>query len=206
MHYDKLGRPATNFWFEAGASYPSNSVEYYYNALGQLTNITERSGDDASSTYFASIRSRPRNRFFAALAKVPPEVKGGVSGLVLATLSFFGLLLSRSRVPSLSVVGDDVRRLTSRTSTGGSGGNRGFGLQSLFSLFAPVKSLFAYLACFAVNRKSRSAYSAYSAVKLPRLLLPGLFWRFATFITIICLLGSDPRLDFWTLHAECVYP
>jgi len=40
MRYDSLGRVATNFWFETSASYPSNSVEYYYNSLGQLTNIT----------------------------------------------------------------------------------------------------------------------------------------------------------------------
>jgi YD repeat-containing protein len=54
VRYDRLGRVATNFWFESASDYPSNSTEYYYNALGQLTNITERAGTDASSTYFVS--------------------------------------------------------------------------------------------------------------------------------------------------------
>src|SRR5437899_5859590 len=39
-----------------------------------------------------------------------------------------------------------------------------------------------------------------------RLRFPCLFWRYATFWTIICVLGSDPHLDFWSLQAECVYP
>src|SRR5438045_3914321 len=99
--YDWLGRVATNFWFETGASYPSNSVEYYYNSLGQLTNITERAGTAASSTYFASTGPpRHRNRYFAWLAplrRVPPEVKGGVSGFSIAALAAIGLLFSRLR-------------------------------------------------------------------------------------------------------------
>ncbi|PWU13796.1 MAG: hypothetical protein C5B50_18570 [Verrucomicrobia bacterium] len=35
-----------------------------------------------------------------------------------------------------------------------------------------------------------------------KLRLPSPVWRFATYWLIISLLGSDPRLDFWTLHAQ----
>jgi RHS repeat-associated protein len=187
MRYDRLGRPATNFWFEAGASYPSNSVEYYYNSLGQLTNITERAGTNASSTYFASAKPpRHRNRYFAFLDTVPPEVKGGVCGFALAAVGTLFFLFARLRVTAHWV----LKRFS----------------PSVSSVPSVVKSssLFAYLACFAVKRKS---HSAYSAVKLPRLFLPGRFWRFASYLTVISLLGSDPRLDFWSLHAQsCDYP
>src|SRR5436853_531270 len=53
IRYDHLGRVTTNFWFATGAAYPSDSTEYRYDHLGRLTNITERSGTDASNTYVA---------------------------------------------------------------------------------------------------------------------------------------------------------
>jgi YD repeat-containing protein len=31
--YNRLGRVATKFWFATGATYPSNSTEYYFNVL-----------------------------------------------------------------------------------------------------------------------------------------------------------------------------
>jgi hypothetical protein len=340
VRYDRLGRVATNFWFESASDYPSNSTEYYYNALGQLTNITERAGADASSTYFVRVPPpHHRKRYFAALAKVPPEVKGGVSGFALAAFSAIGLLLSRLRplsgvaqtcsllyrrlavcnarevvwsrdcrrprsvrlpgrlqicdtadcksalllradrrtslfspfapvkslfayfayfavkclaasVPSVqSVVKrkcvsaysaySAVQRRSSLTSvksasavkcrsgflTGGKEGNRVLAFrffQSLLSLFAPVKpsSPSVLSVPSVVKRKCVSAYSAYSAVqhrssltsvksasalsKTPRSAFrtPHFFWRYSTALVIICLLGSDPRLDFWSLHAQ----
>jgi RHS repeat-associated protein len=37
--------------------------------------------------------------------------------------------------------------------------------------------------------------------------VPGLCWRYATFATIVCLVGSDPRLDFWSARAQsCAIP
>src|SRR5213076_2536258 len=101
--------------FANGESYPSNSTEYYYNTLGQLTNITERSGTNSSSTWVAAV-DRPRNRFYAALAavrQIPGRGAGAISGLILGALLI------------LALVGDDVRRLIFRISTGGSRENRG---------------------------------------------------------------------------------
>ena len=109
MRYDRFGRRATNFWFAHGSAYPSNSTEYYYDTFGQLTNITERSGSDASSTY-ALLSSR--NRHYAAvsepglkglllcgasrlcglISRVPSEVAGVATGLALVTLAALTLL------------------------------------------------------------------------------------------------------------------
>jgi len=44
------------------------------------------------------------------------------------------------------------------------------------------------------------------AGRVPRLYAPSLFWRFVTYILVVCLLGTDPRLDFFTLHAQCANP
>jgi hypothetical protein len=94
--YDRLGRAATSFWFAAGASYPSNSSEYYYNGLGQLTTNILRSGTDASVTY-ASL-GESRNRYFAALARVPQEARGTGLGAVLITLVLLCLPRARWRL------------------------------------------------------------------------------------------------------------
>ncbi|PWU16134.1 MAG: hypothetical protein C5B50_14070, partial [Verrucomicrobia bacterium] len=83
--YDRLGRVATNFWFAAGASYPSNSTEYYYNTLGQLTNTIERAGTAASDTYTAGV-DRPNHHFFARLPKLRPETAGATTGLSILAL------------------------------------------------------------------------------------------------------------------------
>src|SRR5205823_4826471 len=34
-----------------------------------------------------------------------------------------------------------------------------------------------------------------------RIKLPSVFWRYATYAVVISLLGSDPRLDFFAMHA-----
>jgi RHS repeat-associated protein len=40
-----------------------------------------------------------------------------------------------------------------------------------------------------------------------RVTLPCLFWRFATGVLLVCLIGNDPSFDnLWTANAECVYP
>jgi len=36
--------------------------------------------------------------------------------------------------------------------------------------------------------------------------LPSIVWRFVTYGVIVCLLGTDPRFDFFTLHAQCTTP
>src|SRR5205823_2779053 len=47
--YDQFGRPKAKFLFIASGTFPSNSICYQYNALGQVSRITERFGDDAST-------------------------------------------------------------------------------------------------------------------------------------------------------------
>jgi hypothetical protein len=118
-----LGRVATNFWFAYGASSPSNSTEYYYNTLGQLTNITERSGDDASSTYVASIGSPGTGnrvpRYVAALNRfraTPPEVLGDASAFALTAFTL-GLI---------ALTGLAKRRVTAECLNRGFRGFRGF--------------------------------------------------------------------------------
>lgn len=162
MRYDRLGRPATNYWFAAGATYPSNSVEYYYDALGQLTNITERSGTDASSGYIASNSPRHRNKYLAALTRVPEEARGGGLSLVLVASGVFFIPRRKRQLFAEAVARawGDVRE----------------------SWRLPVE-------------ESRR-----------RLWLPSLFWRYTTYFIIFVVLITDPKLDFWSLHADCVYP
>jgi RHS repeat-associated protein len=47
--YDQFGRTKAKFLFNAGASAPSNAVCYIYNPLGQLAEIVERCGQDATT-------------------------------------------------------------------------------------------------------------------------------------------------------------
>jgi uncharacterized protein RhaS with RHS repeats len=52
----------------------------------------------------------------------------------------------------------------------------------------------------------RTTPSRGNSVRGLRLRGPGMFWQVCTAIVIICLLGSDPRLDFWSARAECANP
>src|SRR5260370_42490087 len=47
--YDNFGRVKAKFLFPTGATTPGNAVCYKFNPLGQLTQITERSGADATT-------------------------------------------------------------------------------------------------------------------------------------------------------------
>ena len=90
--YDNYGRLTNKFYFEVGNSDPSNSVAYYFNGLGQLTNITERSGDkaDVGYAFVPTSPSGPRGpgeRLWASLVKVPGEVYGGLSALAFLALA-----------------------------------------------------------------------------------------------------------------------
>src|SRR4051794_5565142 len=86
----------------------------------------------------------------------------------------------------------DVRRLKLGPSlTGANGENRGIpGLIRGLIIRGLIASQFPQL----------------SPVRNSRLHLPSLFWRYATGLLIICLLGTDPRLDFWSARAACEYP
>jgi uncharacterized protein RhaS with RHS repeats len=165
IRYDRLGRVATNYWFAAGASYPSNCTEYYYNVLGQLTNMIERSGTDASSGYVASTSSAHRNRYLAALARVPQEARGG--GLGLAAVALAIVFLPRH-----------------------------------------VRERLMLALSVSLSRRERARGRGISRFSFStrRLYLPTTFWRLATYVTVLALVFTDPRLDFWSLHAECVYP
>jgi RHS repeat-associated protein len=193
LRYDRLGRVATNFWFAFGENYPSNSVEYYYNVLGQLTNITERSGTDASSTYVAASglgnsdlfagRWPLTQRAAAVLARVPQQGQGALSGLLLLALAAMWTLSAKRQQLALALRGASPTFQWKRTGV--------------------RKSLFSALCAFCTPK----AFGA--AVKSPtprRFRLPAVGWRLSTALTIIALLFTDPRLDFWSLHAACAYP
>jgi RHS repeat-associated protein len=93
--YDRFGRVATNFWFAFGASYPSNSTEYYYNVLGQLTNIIERVSTNASASYVATV-GFPR-KYYARVSQWRTVWNYGVehvsapAGILLTVFAFFAL-------------------------------------------------------------------------------------------------------------------
>jgi len=55
-------------------------------------------------------------------------------------------------------------------------------------------------------RTRSTASSRAAAFRLRRLYLPSMLWRFVTYVVIVCLLGTDPRFDFFTLHAQCTIP
>jgi YD repeat-containing protein len=68
--YDQFGRKKAKFLFGVGAAYPSNSVCYQYNQLGQMFRITERYDEDASTNTCDG---------YMALIGLP---KGGISRLL----------------------------------------------------------------------------------------------------------------------------
>jgi RHS repeat-associated protein len=184
--YDSLGRVATNFWFAAGASYPSNSTEYYFNALGQLTNITERFGTNASSGGgWAANDSSRRKRYFAALAKLPPEPTGTAAGLALFCVGALAFLCRGLARPLINA------RALARWPGGPSAAQ-------------PFQQFLALARRSIGGQTSRLTVAAASRRPIQ---LPGLFWRIATYALIVCLIGSDPAWDsLWTARAECVYP
>lgn len=89
IRYDKFGRVAAKYLYAANAVNPSNSVTYAYNQLGQLTNITERYGMDATNglAYSGSGRSGIATKFMATVGR-NPNASGGAAGLILLA---FGL-------------------------------------------------------------------------------------------------------------------
>jgi hypothetical protein len=105
--YDRFGRVATNYYFAApNSTYPSNAVIYLYNHLGQLTNITEKFGTEASSGYLAALR-RPSGRFAALLAtlgRVPAELQGGVAALFLCAFALVCTPVEKRRAFALCLV------------------------------------------------------------------------------------------------------
>src|SRR4029077_16192081 len=68
--YDAYGRIQAKFFFYAGASYPSNAVCYKLDPLGQVVQITDRYGADATTNAC--------DGYVSLLG--PPPVIGGATG------------------------------------------------------------------------------------------------------------------------------
>ncbi len=174
--------------------YPSNSTEYYYDQLGQLTNITERAGDAASSTWVASAPlQRNRNRYFAFVNKLSPENGGTGTGVLLCAMGIL-LGLRRLRIAGAFSVSVSACQRSSFLGIRVHPGNPWLKVRlffrSLFPSFFSVKS----------GRPEFRDNSCPSLVKSH-------FWRHVTYLLIVCLLGSDPKWDFlWTARAACDGP
>ncbi|PWU19984.1 MAG: hypothetical protein C5B50_05050 [Verrucomicrobia bacterium] len=192
----------------------TNPITCSNNTLGHLTNTIERAGTAASSTYTACV-DRPNYHFFAALPKVAPETAGATTALAMSALAMVllardmkrrrpGLLLPTcSRFigvchllfprPALS----RSHALTLSRSTSAPG--RGEGNALTISVYQRLLAVLSLFPPFPPVQKIR-VHPRSSVVKLR-------FWRFATYWLILSLLGTDPRLDFWTLHAQsCALP
>jgi RHS repeat-associated protein len=109
--YDNFGRETNKYYFVAGQTqYPSNSVTYSYNQLGQLTNVIQRYGGDASSNYspLADAHQIAPSIGEKLMAKLNcnPELSGGLTVVPLLALGMalvprdkrqrFGVALKRA--------------------------------------------------------------------------------------------------------------
>jgi hypothetical protein len=110
----------TNYLFACDSTYYISSALYLFQ-----TNVFEGGTCiKASSTYFGSASSPRRNRYFAALARVPEEAQGGGLGLLLLALGLAVLPREKRRQLALALRGPSLspcRRgrflvLTSRSS------------------------------------------------------------------------------------------
>ena len=190
--YDRLGRVKAKFFYvDPTTPYPSNTICYLYNQLGQLTNITERFGVDASTNDCGGMAALFRlpgggrglhavsfpARVFAALNQVSADVWGGSAALGVFALA--AACIPRDRRQQLALfVGELIRAHWQVPASP----DANAGLFSLLRLAQPAST----------RRRFR---------------LPSVFWRFATVVTLICLIGSDPRFEpLWTANAACIAP
>ena len=176
--YDKFGRIRAKFLFQAGAVVPYEAVCCIYNQLGQLSEIVERYGADATTNAcdgYAALVGFPRDnsgigvKLMASLNR-NPNVSGGATVLLLLALS-------------LALIPQEKRRR--------------FALCVAEAWRANVM-LGSALALACCGRRPR---------RTPRLRMPSLGWRLATPVVLAALLASEPGFDqLWTAHADCVYP
>lgn len=217
--YDRYGRLTNKFYFAANDMvHPSNSVSYTFNHLGQLTNIIERSGTYANIGYLAAVGNPgKRGRFATMLASVeqlPPGPTGGVLGLILcgvATMIWLTAEARRRRVPTwqFARIVLATLRLNFSTPTGVASSHARTQIPQwllrvwpscIFRLPPSLLSL-----CSLVAFMLRCGGTPEGTPK--RFRLPACGWRFATIITLVALIGSDPRFDgLWTARAACDIP
>jgi RHS repeat-associated protein len=92
--YDNFGRTAAKFLFPAGGQYPSNSVCYIYNQLGQLSEIVECYGADATTNAcngYAALVGLPKDNSgigvkLMASVNSSPNTTGGAMAMSLLAL------------------------------------------------------------------------------------------------------------------------
>ncbi len=208
--YDRFGRVTNHYYFATPTSaYPSNAVSYRYNHLGQLTNITERTGTEAANGYVASL-SRPgsRGRFAALLAslnRIPPGAQGGSAALLLCAFALVCIPREKRRQFALCLVEAWRVQWPFSSSTGEKVA------ASQMRCRIPLPSVICHLPISLVALCSHAA-SVFACGGSPdgtpkRFRLPSYGWRFATLVTLIALIGCDPSLDgLWTARAACVDP
>src|SRR5450756_1319144 len=86
--YDQFGRMRAKYLFGVNGAVPTNSVSYTYNALGQLAQLKENYGTNASPgyAYLGGGHSGPGARMLAFVGQ-NPEASGGVTALALMALA-----------------------------------------------------------------------------------------------------------------------
>lgn len=222
--YDRFGRVGTNYYFATLTStYPSNTVVYLYNQLGQLTNITERSGTDASTGYVAALGmpGGKTGRYAAMLAfvnRIPTGAQGGFLGVLLcglAAMTFFTAEARRRRVRTWEfarTVLTTIRAYTFSLSAGGEG--RGEVVRSPIQFRSLPSSIIHLPSSWIAALIALCSFAIYvlrcggTPDGTPkRFRLPSYGWRLVTIITLAALIGSDPRFDaLWTARAACTDP
>jgi YD repeat-containing protein len=112
----------------------------------------------------------------ASFERVPAEIKGGISGILLCGLAAMALTVGGARrrnVPALQFARTIIASVRVQ----------------LFSLSVVGKE----------EVRSRTRLRAWR--------MPSLFWRFATVVAAVCLIGSDPAWNsLFTARAACDIP
>jgi RHS repeat-associated protein len=191
--YDQYGRTTNKYYFVIGETlHPSNSVAYYYNALGQLTNITELSGAQAGQGYAVLmdpsnnlLAGRARHSVRAVLASLNnhPNTTGGFAALLLCAFALSLIPSDKRRLIALGLVEAWRAQLLSLSAIGGEGRGE------------------------VARFRHHLSHSPSSILHPRRLRMPSLLWRSVAVISMFALLASEPGFDqLWTARAACDYP
>lgn len=205
--YDKFGRVKAKFYFANGSIYPSNAVCYKYNGLGQLEQITERSGDGVTTNscdgYTALVGFGDREY---ALLPTARKIKLALSRSAL--LDQVRLLDSTSEDSALSSMPPSPIRGSWRSDFKGivECAYVPFGLLLVCLIIRVLPQKLKHLMLFFLIRGGwRMSHIPVPQVR--RLYLPSIWNRAISLLLIAALFASDPKLQvLWSARADCTLP
>ena len=205
FRYDSLGRLAYKFYFESGVTEPANSVAYEYDEMGRVERISERSGDKADMGYVAMRQSDEGMgaKLMATLGQVPKDTGGRL--VAIPVLAIAWLLIPKARRREWMVCVRSTWRAPWTTAVASV--RRRVRIIRLADLKSVEEGEPLWRRWWRCLRLIVALGETADSPVPRRLRLPAYGWRFATLITLVCLLGSDPAFEpLWNARAACTLP